>query len=135
MNCIYMAHGHKPNLGQKINGLIWATLLLLTFSPHAFCCAPCCAIIATHGPGLAGRIHTIADRRPAVPAWGHIRVKTPCYVGWWSEGGVLEGFPRLKMLSPGIRITQYIIKVLFTTVYISVTNPSLPPIYRILSYW
>jgi len=35
--CIYMAYGHKPDLGQIINGPIWATLPPPTFGPHVFC--------------------------------------------------------------------------------------------------
>ncbi len=63
-----MMSGHKPDLGHMITGLIWATLLPPTIGPHVVCRDPRCAIIATHGPALAERVHAIADRRPAVPA-------------------------------------------------------------------
>ncbi len=68
-----------------ITGLIWATLLPPTIGPHIVCRDPHRAIIATHGPALAEWVHAIADRRPAVPAWGHIWAKSVCYVGTTSS--------------------------------------------------
>ena len=85
MHLVY--HGSHNMLPD--HSLIWATYHLTdlghtppTNNRPSYCLPdPRPAVIATHGPALAERVHAIADRRPAVPAWGHIWAKSVCYVG------------------------------------------------------
>ena len=72
MHLVY--HGSHNMLPD--HSLIWATYHLTdlghtppTNNRPSYCLPdPRPAVIATHGPALAERVHAIADRRPAVPA-------------------------------------------------------------------